>query len=62
MRAQAHHDDHWERRDLLGVHPQKQPGLNWVGACVPAGRVQADDFDEMARIAEVRRLGAQGSS
>jgi hypothetical protein len=38
---------------VLGVHPQKQAGLNWVGACVPAGRMHAEDFDEVARIAEV---------
>lgn len=46
------YDDHWPRRDLIGVHPQKQPGMFWVGACVPAGRMFADDFDEVARIAE----------
>lgn len=51
---QAHHEGRWERRDVLGVHDQKQPGMCWVGACVPAGRLQADDFDELARIAEVR--------
>ena len=51
--VQVRHDDHWERRDVLGVHPQKQPGLCWVGACVPAGRLHADDFDVLARIAEV---------
>jgi hypothetical protein len=49
---QVHHDGPWERRDLLGVHPQRQPGLNWVGACVPAGRLHAADFDEIARVAE----------
>lgn len=43
----------WERRDILGVHPQKQEGLYWVGACVPAGRLQAQDFEDMARVAEV---------
>ncbi|GLC36087.1 hypothetical protein PLESTB_001382100 [Pleodorina starrii] len=47
-----HSDAPWERRDILGVHPQRQPGLNWVGACVPAGRLQAADFDEIARVAE----------
>ena len=24
------YDDVWKRRDILGVHPQKQPGLSWV--------------------------------
>lgn len=46
------HDQPWPRRDLLGVHPQRQPGLYWVGASVPSGRVQANDFDEFARVAE----------
>ncbi|GFR51551.1 hypothetical protein Agub_g13970 [Astrephomene gubernaculifera] len=48
----VHHEQPWERRDLMGVHPQRQPGLNWVGACVPAGRLHAADFAEMARVAE----------
>lgn len=39
------HDTPWERRDLLGVHPQKQEGLSWVGVSVPAGRIHADDLD-----------------
>lgn len=42
----------WERRDYLGVHPQKQEGLSFVGLHIPVGRVQADDMDELARIAE----------
>lgn len=46
------HDDVWERRDLLGVHEQKQEGLNWVGCCIPAGRIQTDEFYEAARLAE----------
>lgn len=33
------HTDLWPRRDILGVHKQKQAGLNWVGACIPAGRM-----------------------
>ncbi len=35
----ATYDAPWDRRDLLGVHPQKQEGLCWVGASVPAGRI-----------------------
>jgi ferredoxin-nitrite reductase len=46
------YDTPWERRDLLGVHPQKQPGLCWVGASVPAGRINAQDFEEFAAVAE----------
>lgn len=47
-----HRDAAWPRRDLMGVHPQKQPGLNFVGCVVPAGRLQAADFDDIARAAE----------
>jgi ferredoxin-nitrite reductase len=36
------YDEPWERRDLLGVHKQKQEGLNWVGVSVPSGRLQAE--------------------
>ncbi|EXC17337.1 Ferredoxin--nitrite reductase [Morus notabilis] len=45
-------DKQWERRDYLGVHPQKQEGLSYVGLHIPVGRVQADDMDELARLAE----------
>lgn len=46
------YDDVWERRDVLGVHPQKQEGFSWVGACIPTGRFFADDFYEFAKIAD----------
>lgn len=42
----------WERRDYFGVHPQKQEGLSFVGIHIPVGRVQADDMDELARLAD----------
>lgn len=42
----------WERRDYLGVHTQKQDGLSYVGLHIPVGRVQADDMDELARLAD----------
>ncbi|XP_028781113.1 ferredoxin--nitrite reductase, chloroplastic [Neltuma alba] len=42
----------WERRDYLGVHAQKQEGLSYVGLHIPVGRVQADEMDELARLAE----------
>ncbi|BBN06893.1 ferredoxin-nitrite reductase [Marchantia polymorpha subsp. ruderalis] len=45
-------DTTWKRRDLLGVHPQKQPGLSFVGIHVPVGRLQAADMFEFARIAD----------
>ena len=42
----------WVRRDLLGVHEQKQPGMRWVGACVPAGRLSASEMRALADAAE----------
>ena len=44
--------DVWQRRDVLGVHSQKQAAYSWVGACVPAGRLQAQDLHDLARAAE----------
>ncbi|KAI0566113.1 Nitrite and sulphite reductase 4Fe-4S [Gracilaria domingensis] len=41
-----------ERRNVLGVHAQKQPGLNWVGACVPAGRLHVEDIEKIASVAD----------
>lgn len=40
------------RRNILGVHCQKQAGYSWVGACVPAGRLTADDFYQLADLAD----------
>nr|P38500.1 RecName: Full=Ferredoxin--nitrite reductase, chloroplastic; Flags: Precursor [Betula pendula]CAA42690.1 ferredoxin--nitrite reductase [Betula pendula] len=47
----------WERRELIGVHPQKQEGLSYVGLHIPVGRVQADDMDELARLADTYGCG-----
>ncbi|MEL6159961.1 MAG: ferredoxin--nitrite reductase [Cyanobacteria bacterium J06623_5] len=41
------------KSDHLGVHSQKQPGLNYVGLHVPVGHFYADDMFEFARLAEV---------
>lgn len=58
LEAEAPTDEvNWEKRDHLGVHPQKQTGLNYVGLHVPAGRMSADDFFELARLAEVYGSG-----
>lgn len=46
------YDDDWKRRDVLGIHKQRQEGLFWVGALVPVGRLQADDMDVLADVAE----------
>ncbi|KAL1290448.1 hypothetical protein HN51_058935 [Arachis hypogaea] len=45
-------DKQWERRDYLGVHPQKQEGLSYVGIHIPVGRIQAEEMNELARIAD----------
>ncbi|KAG0499532.1 hypothetical protein HPP92_004223 [Vanilla planifolia] len=42
----------WERRDYLGVHPQKQSGFSFVGLHVPVGRLQAEDMFKLAQLAE----------
>lgn len=47
----------WEKRDFLGVHPQKQPGLNFVGIHVPVGRLTTDDLYELARLADTYGQG-----
>ncbi|KAL4420572.1 hypothetical protein ABPG75_010228 [Micractinium tetrahymenae] len=54
LRREVHvaYDDVWERRDVLGIHSQKQPGLFWAGATVPAGRMLASDFYALADVAD----------
>jgi ferredoxin-nitrite reductase len=47
----------WERRDHIGVYPQKQTGFNYVGMHVPVGRLFAEDMFEFARLAEVYGQG-----
>ena len=43
----SHHADH------IGRTWQKQPGLAAVGLCVPTGRVNPEQLDELARLADV---------
>lgn len=40
-----------DRLAHLGVHPQKQAGLNWIGVGVPVGRMSADQMRGLADIA-----------
>jgi ferredoxin-nitrite reductase len=47
----------WEKRDHIGIHAQKQPGLNYVGLHIPVGRLQAIDMFELSRLAEVYGSG-----
>ncbi|MBD2156199.1 ferredoxin--nitrite reductase [Leptolyngbya sp. FACHB-16] len=47
----------WEKRDHIGVYPQKQEGLNYAGLHIPVGRLFASDMFELARLAEVYGAG-----
>jgi ferredoxin-nitrite reductase len=40
------------RGDHVGVHPQRQPGLVYVGCSVPVGRMHGIELIELARLAE----------
>ncbi len=40
------------RGDHVGIHPQKQPGLFYVGCSVPVGRMHGLELVELARLAE----------
>ncbi|MDJ0590479.1 MAG: ferredoxin--nitrite reductase [Pleurocapsa sp. MO_226.B13] len=42
-----------DKKDHLGVHPQKQEGYSYVGLHVPMGRLDAESMFELARLAEV---------
>ena len=42
-----------DKKDHLGIHPQKQEGYNYVGLHVPMGRLSAETMFELARLAEV---------
>jgi sulfite reductase (ferredoxin) len=39
-------------RDHIGVHPQKQPGLNYVGFSVVSGRIDPEQLRRIAALAE----------
>ncbi len=47
----------WDGSYYDGVHPQKQPGLNFVGLNIPIGRLSADELTELARLADVYGSG-----
>ena len=40
------------RTDHVGVFPQQQPGLNYVGLCVPVGRITAAQLRRVADLAD----------
>mmetsp|Transcript_12088 Transcript_12088/g.32008 ORF Transcript_12088/g.32008 Transcript_12088/m.32008 type:complete len:670 (+) Transcript_12088:23-2032(+) len=41
-----------ERRVILGIHDQKQDGLQWAGLCVPTGSLESGDMTALANIAD----------
>lgn len=49
---QPHPSSSFSRRELLGVHPQPQTGLNRVGVLVPVGRLSRHEARELADIAD----------
>jgi len=50
---------HFERRELNGVFPQPQPGLNRVGIHVPSGRLSVSEARHLAELAEKYVPGAE---
>jgi ferredoxin-nitrite reductase len=42
----------YDRSAHIGVHPQKQTGLIWIGVVLPVGRLTAAQMRGLARIAE----------
>lgn len=58
LQTEAEKDEFlWDKRDHIGVYPQKQAGLNYVGLHIPVGRLFAEDMFDLARIAEVYGTG-----
>lgn len=51
--ASPKHEMTMEKRDHIGIYPQKQEGYSYVGLHVPAGRLDADAMFEFARLADV---------
>ncbi|MFN0129714.1 MAG: NirA family protein [Verrucomicrobiales bacterium] len=41
----------------IGVHPQKQPGLHWIGASVPVGQLTPRQLERMADLADSHGTG-----
>ncbi len=42
----------WEKRDHIGIHPQKQAGFNYVGLQIPVGRMYAHQMYTLADLAD----------
>ncbi|NJK39155.1 MAG: ferredoxin--nitrite reductase [Oscillatoriales cyanobacterium RM2_1_1] len=43
----------WDKRDHIGIYPQKQSGLNYAGLLVPIGRLYAEEMFGLAQLASV---------
>jgi len=56
-RAATTDEINWEKRDHLGIYPQRQPGLKYVGIHIPLGRLQATEMIDLARLAGVYGQG-----
>jgi ferredoxin-nitrite reductase len=41
-----------DRRAHVGVHPQKQPGLNWLGVVFPVGKMDTAQMRGLAKVAQ----------
>lgn len=55
--AAAKDEIDWEKRDHIGIYPQKQTGFSYAGLHVPVGRLYSADMLELARLAEVYGSG-----
>ena len=42
----------FDRMAHIGVHPQKQHGLNWIGVALPLGKVTCEQMRGLAKIAQ----------
>jgi ferredoxin-nitrite reductase len=42
----------FDRMAHIGIHAQKQPGLNWIGVVLPVGKLTCDQMRGLARIAQ----------
>jgi ferredoxin-nitrite reductase len=45
----------FDRMAHIGIHPQKQPGLNWIGVALPLGKVTCEQMRGLAK--KARGLG-----
>jgi ferredoxin-nitrite reductase len=45
----------FDRAAHIGVHAQKQPGLNWLGVALPVGKMTTDQMRGLSRLSQ--RLG-----